>query len=315
MSFIEFGQKINLSDSNILPSAPGAVLIAYNLNGLLSQKTYDGVITVIGTGGASIDKKLYEILDNGNRTNGRHILLDEESIILGGDDINIFGTIEIKDNHSGVYRDVNYIQIHDTDGVEISYSDSYIKIASNGDILLENDTRVISVANDGIRINGYKLPDNPGADGNILRILDSELYFDNYDASDFEVVDNNPIGEWEEGTSRVRFNNVEGTIWYVDDFGNWTKYGLINDDNTLAITGNVIRLNVTSITKEFNFDGTNNPFNLVDDFASVENVYIQGVRIGVDDYTMLSESEIEINNTVTLLVGDVVVIQGTIFIE
>ena len=90
---------------------------------------------------------------------------------------------------------------------------------------------------------------------------------------------------------------------------------LTNDDNTLIIDGNIIRLNVTNITEEFTANGTDRNFEMVNIYTSIENVFINGVRIKSSDYITISEQEIEIKKTVTLLSGDEVVIQGTMFIE
>lgn len=90
---------------------------------------------------------------------------------------------------------------------------------------------------------------------------------------------------------------------------------LSNDDNTLTIEDGIIRLNVTNITEEFIANGTDRNFEMVNIYASVENVFIKGVRIKNSDYIVVSEQEVEIETTVTLLSGDEVVIQGTMFIE
>ena len=89
---------------------------------------------------------------------------------------------------------------------------------------------------------------------------------------------------------------------------------LTNDDNTLIIDENIIRLNVTNVTEEFTANGTDRNFEMTNVYASIENIFINGVRINSSDYTTISEQEIEIEETVTLLSGDVVVIQGTMFI-
>lgn len=88
---------------------------------------------------------------------------------------------------------------------------------------------------------------------------------------------------------------------------------LTNDDNTLYIEDDIIRLNVTGVTEEFICDGSRN-FEMTNTYTSIENVFIQGVRISEEDYTVISEQEIEIEETVTLLDGDNVTIQGIMFI-
>lgn len=89
---------------------------------------------------------------------------------------------------------------------------------------------------------------------------------------------------------------------------------LTNDDNTLIIDGNIIRLNVTNITEQFTANGVDRNFEMTNVYTSIENVFINGVRIKSSDYITISEQEIEIKTTVTLLLGDEVVIQGTMFV-
>lgn len=130
---------------------------------------------------------------------------------------------------------------------------------------------------------------------------------------------------------RTNDNTVEGVILGSDEFdkqGDRTAFAQIadledaiseipvitNDDNTLIIDGNIIRLNVTNITEEFIANGVDRNFEMTNVYTSIESVFINGVRIKSSDYITISEQEIEIKTTVTLLLGDEVVIQGTMFV-
>lgn len=132
--------------------------------------------------------------------------------------------------------------------------------------------------------------------------------------------------------ARTNNNTVEGVILGSEEFdkeGNRNAFiqlsdledalseipVLTNDDNTLIIDEDIIRLNVTNITEEFTANGTDRNFEMTNVYASIENVFINGVRIKSSDYITISEQEIEIKSGVKLSLGDEVVIQGTMFIE
>lgn len=90
---------------------------------------------------------------------------------------------------------------------------------------------------------------------------------------------------------------------------------LTNEDWTIIIDeNNVIWSNISDHTEEFVANGTDRNFVSDVDFASIGAVYINGVKIKRDDYLVISESEIEIKETVTLLENDFVEIFGSIFV-
>lgn len=90
---------------------------------------------------------------------------------------------------------------------------------------------------------------------------------------------------------------------------------LTNEDLTIFIDeNNVIWSNISDHTEEFTANGTDRNFVSDVDFASIGAVYINGVKIKRDDYLVISESEIEIKETVTLLENDFVEIFGSIFV-
>jgi hypothetical protein len=131
-------------------------------------------------------------------------------------------------------------------------------------------------------------------------------------SNDYNDLDNLPnsgdIG-YDNTASGLDATNVQDAIDEISEIP-----VLTNDDNTLIIDDDIIRLNVTNITEEFTANGVDRNFEMTNVYTSIENVFINGVRIKSSDYITISEQEIEIKTTVSLLLGDEVVIQGTMFV-
>jgi hypothetical protein len=50
MALISFGYRVNMYAPSLLPTDPGGYIVAYDLDGVLKQKNYQGVVTLVGSG-------------------------------------------------------------------------------------------------------------------------------------------------------------------------------------------------------------------------------------------------------------------------
>jgi uncharacterized protein YneR len=154
-------------------------------------------------------------------------------------------------------------------------------------------------------------------EGIIVYVKEDKVpYF--YDGSVWKRTTNSSADRisYSNSTSGLDSNYVQGAIDEIVDRIENLPSPVSNTDLTLIIDeNNVIWSNITTHEEEFTANGTNREFQSDFNFATIDRVFINGVRIKRNDYLVVSESEIEIKETVTLLENDSVTIEGTIFIN
>jgi hypothetical protein len=50
MALVSFGYRVNMYAPSLLPTDPAGYIVAYDLDGVLKQKNYQGVVTLVGSG-------------------------------------------------------------------------------------------------------------------------------------------------------------------------------------------------------------------------------------------------------------------------